>query len=190
MSGLNCTRVAIAALAVVVSGGLAGCATINDARGGPGQRLDPWEKTNRKIFNFNEDVDRIVLKPVATVYTDIVPRPIRRGVSNFFGNFSDAWSAVNNMLQGKFQLGFDDATRVGANTLFGLFGVLDVAAEMGSNATTRISARRWGTTASAPVRTSCCRSWARRRSGTPRPCRSIGWYRRRCSSTALPTRSA
>jgi phospholipid-binding lipoprotein MlaA len=56
---------------------------------------------------------------------------MRRGVGNFFSNFADAWSAINNMLQGKFEIGFEDATRVGANTLFGLFGVLDVASEMG-----------------------------------------------------------
>ncbi|MDQ6628426.1 MAG: VacJ family lipoprotein [Pseudomonadota bacterium] len=108
-----------------------GCATIDAARGGPGQRLDPWESWNRKVFNFNEDVDRAVLKPVATVYTDIVPQPLRRGVSNFFSNFADAWSAVNNVLQGKIALAFEDATRVGANTLFGLGGILDVASEMG-----------------------------------------------------------
>jgi phospholipid-binding lipoprotein MlaA len=110
---------------------LAGCTTLRDARGGPGQRLDPWENWNRKVFNFNEEVDRAVLKPVATAYTNVVPQPVRRGVGNFFGNFADAWSAVNNMLQGKFKAGLDDATRVGANTLFGLLGVLDVASEMG-----------------------------------------------------------
>ena len=60
-----------------------------------------------------------------------MPQPVRRGVCNFFSNFADAWSAINNMLQGKFELGFEDATRVGANTLFGLFGILDVASEMG-----------------------------------------------------------
>ena len=116
---------------VVAAALLAGCTTIRDARGGPGQRLDPWEKWNRKVFNFNEDLDRTVLKPVATGYTDVVPQPVRRGVSNFFSNFADAWSAINNMLQGKFELGFEDATRVGANTLFGLFGILDPASEMG-----------------------------------------------------------
>ena len=79
----------------------AGCTTIREARGGPGQRLDPWENWNRKVFSFNEDLDSAVLKPVATVYTDVVPQPVRRGVSNFFGNFADAWSAINNMLQGK-----------------------------------------------------------------------------------------
>ena len=118
-----------AALVVVLA--LAGCQTIREGRGGPGQRLDPWETWNRKVFNFNEDLDREVLKPVATVYSDIVPQPVRRGVSNFFSNFADAWSAINNMLQGKFALGFEDATRVGANTLFGLLGILDVASEMG-----------------------------------------------------------
>ncbi len=110
---------------------LGGCTTIEAARGGPGQRLDPWENWNRKVFNFNEDVDKAVLKPVATAYTNVVPQVVRRSVGNFFNNFSDAWSAINNMLQGKFEAGFEDVTRVSANTLFGLFGVLDVASEMG-----------------------------------------------------------
>src|SRR5436305_15186367 len=103
-----------AALAIAVA--LAGCQTIREGRGGPGQRLDPWENWNRKVFNFNEDVDNAVLKPVATFYSDVVPQPVRRSVTNFFNNFSDAWSAVNNMLQGKFALGFEDVTRVGSNT--------------------------------------------------------------------------
>jgi phospholipid-binding lipoprotein MlaA len=130
MNSSHRRRAALGAV-LVVGVALAGCQTIRESRGGPGQRLDPWEKWNRKVFNFNEDLDRRVLKPVATVYSDVVPQPVRRGVSNFFSNFADAWSAINNMLQGKFELGFEDATRVGANTLFGLFGILDVASEMG-----------------------------------------------------------
>lgn len=120
-------RAGLAAMVFLV----AGCATVQQARGGPGQRLDPWESWNRKVFAFNEDLDRTVLKPVATKYVDIVPQPVRHGVSNFFGNFADAWSAVNNMLQGKIDRGFQDITRVGTNTVFGLLGVLDVATEMG-----------------------------------------------------------
>jgi phospholipid-binding lipoprotein MlaA len=110
---------------------VAGCSTINAARGGPGQRLDPWEQWNRKVFNFNEDLDRTVLQPVAVAYTDVVPQPIRVGVANFYNNFADAWSAINNLLQGKIEAAFEDGTRVGTNTVFGLFGVLDVASEMG-----------------------------------------------------------
>ena len=121
-------RVALLAVVLAV---LAGCTTIREGRGGPGQRLDPWENWNRKVFNFNEALDDVVLEPVATFYADVVPQVFRRGVTNFFNNFSDAWSAINNMLQGKFEAGFQDATRVGTNTLFGLLGILDVASEMG-----------------------------------------------------------
>lgn len=111
---------------------LAGCATtLNDVRGGPGAKLDPWENWNRKVFAFNEALDEKVLKPVATVYSNIVPELVRRGVDNFFGNFADAWSAVNNFLQGKGQAGIYDVMRVGTNTVFGLGGVLDVATEVG-----------------------------------------------------------
>jgi phospholipid-binding lipoprotein MlaA len=110
---------------------LQGCATLNAARGGPGQKLDPWENWNRKVFSFNESVDDAVLKPVATAYSNVVPQPVRDGVNNFFGNFSDAWSAFNSFLQGKVGDGATGVIRVGTNTVFGLLGVLDVAGEMG-----------------------------------------------------------
>jgi phospholipid-binding lipoprotein MlaA len=119
----------LAALALAVL--LAGCATVKQARMAPGQRLDPWENWNRKVFAFNEELDERLLKPVATTYADVVPQPVRNGVGNFFGNVLDAWSAVNNMLQGKFTKGFQDVMRVGTNTLFGVFGVIDIATEMG-----------------------------------------------------------
>ncbi len=111
---------------------LAGCATtLQQARGGPGQRLDPWEKWNRKVFSFNESLDRIVLKPVATVYAKVVPQLVRRGVDNFFSNFADGWSAVNDLLQGKGQASFENVVRFSTNTVFGLFGILDIASEFG-----------------------------------------------------------
>lgn len=110
---------------------LGGCATLREARGGPGAKLDPWENWNRKVFAFNEGLDEHVLKPVATVYAEVVPQLVRRGVDNFFANVADAWSAVNNFLQFKGAAGFQDVIRFGTNTVFGLLGVLDVAAEMG-----------------------------------------------------------
>jgi phospholipid-binding lipoprotein MlaA len=92
---------------------------------------DPWERWNRQVFAFNDKLDEAVLKPVATTYVEVVPSLARRGVSNFFGNASDAWSAVNNFLQGKFDRGLRDVMRVGTNTLFGIFGLFDVAGELG-----------------------------------------------------------
>ena len=92
---------------------------------------DPLERINRPIFSFNEAVDRTVLVPVATAYRDVVPSPVRTGVGNFIGNFADAWSAVNQFLQGKAHEGVHMSMRVIVNTFFGLGGVLDWGTEMG-----------------------------------------------------------
>ena len=114
---------------------LTGCATTTggSAPRSAAQKIDPWENWNRKVYAFNDTVDEAVLKPVATAYTNVVPQPIRRGVTNFFGNVSDVWSAVNNLLQGKVAESMQDVIRVGTNTLFGLGGFLDVASEFGAD---------------------------------------------------------
>lgn len=109
--------------------------------------LDPWEAWNRKVFGFNEALDAAVLKPVAEGYTRFVPRPIRVGVSNFFGNFGDGWSAINNFLQGEVNAGMRDLSRVTINTFVGLGGVLDIASEAGIDRQEQDFGRtlaRWG----------------------------------------------
>ncbi len=105
--------------------GLAGCAS-----GPRADPRDPLEPFNRGVFQFNDRVDRALLKPVATAYRDVLPAPIRQGVNNFFSNLQDAWSFVNNTLQLKGVAAANSATRFGVNTFFGLGGLLDVASEM------------------------------------------------------------
>jgi phospholipid-binding lipoprotein MlaA len=95
------------------------------------QRPDPLEPWNRGVHAFNDAVDVAVVKPVATVWRDVVPQPLRRGVSNFFGNFGDLWSATNLALQGRLVDSLSDLGRFGANTVFGLLGFIDVATDMG-----------------------------------------------------------
>ena len=130
----------LALLALVL--GLAGCQTVqgvgtrleravDKVMGSKGQRLDPWESWNRKVFNFNEKLDAAVLKPVATAYSEIVPSPIRTGIDNFFGNIGDAWSTVNLLLQGRFKAGVEQGMRFAVNSTLGLAGVLDIATEAG-----------------------------------------------------------
>ena len=101
-----------------------GCAT---APGG--NPSDPFESFNRSVFSFNDGLDRTVIRPVATAYRDITPSPVRAGVTNFFGNLQDAWSVVNNALQGKGEYAGDSLGRVMINTVFGLGGLLDMAGE-------------------------------------------------------------
>ncbi len=103
--------------------GLGGCATQ--------AKPDPLEPFNRMMFGINETVDIAVVKPVATVYRDTVPRPVQQGVTNFFWNFSDAWSAVNLGLQGRPRDAAANVVRFGTNTVFGVFGLFDVATELG-----------------------------------------------------------
>jgi phospholipid-binding lipoprotein MlaA len=112
----------LAAVAAVML--LTGCATTQNPQ-------DPFEGYNRAVFSFNDAVDRTVLKPTATAYKKTVPSFARTGVNNFFGNLSDAWSAVNNLLQGKGQAGMGDVTRFALNSTFGILGVLDIASEAG-----------------------------------------------------------
>ncbi|TDM08553.1 MAG: hypothetical protein C4K60_03750 [Ideonella sp. MAG2] len=62
---------------------------------------DPWEGFNRAVYGFNDTLDGMFLKPVASGYQKVVPDPAREGVKNFFGNLGDVWSTVNLLLQGK-----------------------------------------------------------------------------------------
>jgi phospholipid-binding lipoprotein MlaA len=116
-------RVLAAALGAAL---LAGCAS-----GPPANPADPFEPYNRSMSTFNDHVDRAVLKPVATAYRDVTPQPLRTGVSNFFGNLGDAWSFINNTLQGRGREAFDSLVRFSTNTVLGLGGVLDIASEAG-----------------------------------------------------------
>jgi phospholipid-binding lipoprotein MlaA len=92
--------------------------------------IDPWESWNRKVYGFNDAIDRAVLKPVAETYRDVVPSPVRTGVNNVLGNIRDVWSAANHLLQGKLGVGLEMGMRVLVNTTFGLGGLLDPATEM------------------------------------------------------------
>jgi len=99
---------------------LSGCATTGGIRG------DPIEPVNRVVFEFNEGLDRIVLKPVATGYQAVLPQFVRTTIENFFNNFNDGWSAINHLLQGKPAAALEMGMRFSANTVFGL-GFVDVA---------------------------------------------------------------
>ena len=120
-------RTALAA-SVFAAAMLGGCATTHN---GPANPADPLESMNRSIFSFNEGLDNAVLKPVATAYQTVTPRVARQGVTNFFDNLGDAWSFVNNVLQGQGEGAYNSMVRFSVNTVFGIGGLFDVASEAG-----------------------------------------------------------
>lgn len=92
---------------------------------------DPLEAINRPVFLFNGVVDHFVIKPVAQAYESVLPKPVRVGVDNVFGNIADAWSAVNLVLQGKPTRAVEMTMRFSVNTVLGMGGLLDIATEAG-----------------------------------------------------------
>lgn len=109
---------------VLVAVLIEGCATT------PGNP-DPWEGFNRGAFAFNESLDKHVMKPVAQGYVNVTPSFVRTAVNNFFGNLGDAWTSVNQFLQGKPNEGASDAGRFIINSTVGLFGLIDIATPVG-----------------------------------------------------------
>ncbi len=118
-----CLPLRILSLLLALAGG---CATTEDR-----DPRDPLEPLNRAVFRFNEVVDDAVAKPVATAYRDLLHEQIRGRIRNFFSNLGDLWIGVNDVLQGKFFDAFEDGMRFVFNSTFGLFGLHDVASDMG-----------------------------------------------------------
>jgi len=102
-----------------------GCATI--PAGSQPSAQDQWESFNRSVFSFNEGLDDYLLKPVTTGYRYVVPSVARNGIDNFFGNYNDIYSALNQLLQGNPSVAFKGLMRVVVNTIFGLGGFIDMA---------------------------------------------------------------
>lgn len=92
---------------------------------------DPWEPFNRAMFRFNQDLDAGLLYPWADAYVTLVPQLARTGVHNFFNNFQDLWSGINNLLQGKIEQSIAMSFRFAWNTVFGWGGLIDMATEFG-----------------------------------------------------------
>ena len=104
---------------------MVGCASI--PAGVPPSPDDPWEPFNRSVFEFNEGLDAYVLKPVVAGYRFVLPEFVREGIYNFFSNYNDIYTALNNLLQGKPDDAFNDLMRVVVNTTMGLGGLIDLA---------------------------------------------------------------
>lgn len=104
---------------------MVGCASI--PAGVEPSPHDPWEPFNRSVFEFNEGLDAYLLKPVVAGYRFVLPEFVRDGIYNFFSNYSDIYTALQNLLQGKPDYAFNDLMRVVVNTTFGLGGLIDMA---------------------------------------------------------------
>ncbi|MBP3195030.1 MAG: VacJ family lipoprotein [Cardiobacteriaceae bacterium] len=108
---------------------LTACTSAIDEKG---YTKDSLEGFNRKVFAFNEIVDKTAFKPVARAYEVAVPQFMRTGIHNFFGNLSDVGSFANAALQLDGPATAKIGARVVSNTVIGIGGLIDVATPMGN----------------------------------------------------------
>ncbi|TAK60951.1 VacJ family lipoprotein [Methylobacter sp.] len=114
------TRLLMSSL--VISSVLAGCASTSKVN-----ENDPWEGWNRGTQEFNDDLDKAIIKPVAKGYMWITPKFVDDGITNFFSNLNDIGVTINDFMQLKLAQGGMDASRFLVNTTAGVVGFVDVA---------------------------------------------------------------
>mgnify|MGYP001169406779 CR=1 FL=1 len=91
---------------------------------------DCFEGLNRATFAFNKGLDKVIVEPLAKGYRKL-PIPIRTGTSNVLSNLSNLITIPNNILQGDFRSAGLNTVRLSVNTTIGIFGIFDVAQQMG-----------------------------------------------------------
>jgi phospholipid-binding lipoprotein MlaA len=92
---------------------------------------DPFEEQNRGVHEVNRQIDGAVYGPVARGYGAAVPQPVRRGVTNLRNNWRLPGHVIQYSLQGRPTKAAESTTRFLVNTLLGLGGLIDPAADMG-----------------------------------------------------------
>mgnify|MGYP001191438381 FL=1 len=96
----------------------------------PSEVKDCFQKLNRATFAFNQALDGIIFKPVASAYK-ILPSPIKSGVSNSLDNLSNLVTVPNNILQGDFKTAGINTGRFVINSTVGILGLVDIAQLLG-----------------------------------------------------------
>lgn len=121
---------------------VAGCSTVRAP-----SPADPLEGFNRTVFQFNDDLDRYAMKPVAQGYKFVLPTPVRASVTNFFSNLGDVDNLANNLLQANVTAATQDLMRIAINTVFGVGGLFDFATPAGlpkHNQDFGVTLGKWG----------------------------------------------
>tara|TARA_B100001093_G_scaffold188794_1_gene181371 strand:- start:508 stop:1293 length:786 start_codon:yes stop_codon:yes gene_type:complete len=96
----------------------------------PTEIKECWEGFNRASFALNQGLDKVIFKPVSSIYR-ILPTPIKSGVNNSLDNLSNVVTIPNNILQGEFTKAAVNTGRFVINTTVGILGLIDVATLVG-----------------------------------------------------------
>jgi phospholipid-binding lipoprotein MlaA len=129
---LNCKKIITSAIVILISS----CATTKTVQKPISEIItknknDPYENFNRKVFLFNSYIDGYFFRPLTISYVAIIPKPIQIVVENIFTNLRDFVSLGNLILQLRLKDSVPQFMRISLNSTIGLFGIFDVAGDMG-----------------------------------------------------------
>lgn len=92
---------------------------------------DPYEPTNRKLYDLTFTIDKYTLKPVAKAYVWAVPKLVRNSLSNMITTMNEPIVFFSDVGAGKPRRSGDIFARWCINMVAGLGGVIDVASKVG-----------------------------------------------------------
>ena len=121
----------LAALSALVLGGCASVPNDPEERKAYYETNDPIEPVNRAIFSFNQGLDAVILKPVASVYKQVLPQTLQDGIRNFLNNLRTPLILANNLLQGDIDGAHQTIARFTTNSIIGFGGFGDPAGDLG-----------------------------------------------------------
>jgi phospholipid-binding lipoprotein MlaA len=99
--------------------------------GTPPNPADPWQGSNRNVFEFNDGVDRYVLRPVSRGWTFITWDGLRDSVAKFYYNVGFPSRFVANVGQAAGQQAIIEVARFVINSTVGIAGFFDPATKWG-----------------------------------------------------------
>tara|TARA_Y100000816_G_scaffold292496_1_gene288102 strand:- start:2835 stop:3623 length:789 start_codon:yes stop_codon:yes gene_type:complete len=124
------TIILITTLALTVNSYSASDGELLLKKNDPSEVKDCFEGLNRATFAFNQALDGIIVKPLASAYKTL-PSPVRAGISNSLDNLSNLITIPNNLLQGDFSEAGVNTGRFIINSTVGILGIVDVAQHLG-----------------------------------------------------------
>ncbi|WP_369931016.1 VacJ family lipoprotein [Xanthomonas sp. NCPPB 2632] len=127
--------------------GLASLALLAACHIAPPRTDDPNENFNRKVYAFNDKLDKAIIRPVAVGYRKITNPPVRTAVSDFYTNIRLPITIGNQLLQ--FRPGQAAVTtgRFVVNLTIGVLGFKDPASMLGMplyDSDFGVTLARWG----------------------------------------------
>ena len=108
---------------------------------------DPLEKVNRKVYAFNDSLDKAIIRPVAVGYRKVTNEPVRNSISDFFTNIHMPITIANNLLQARPKQAVEGTGRFLVNLTLGVGGFFDPASKLGmplNETDFGITLARWG----------------------------------------------